>query len=261
MNMGIIVKRESSEVMKRLLALCLVASLPAGEARAILGGAPHDGPLARQSVMVLSSNGGVCSAVVLDRDVVLTAAHCVTGAAEHRVHFRDEGGEPVLIAPAAKAVHPGYDAKAVETRRRSVDLALLRTPEPLPARFERATLTASRVAENSAVVVGGYGLAREGDAKSTGTFRTTALTAVEPYGPSRILLWAEGSGTAGACQGDSGGPMALAGAVAAITSWSSPARGMSCGGLTQGILVGPQREWIDRILKGWNRAALWLGNG
>jgi hypothetical protein len=136
----------------------------------------------------------------------------------------------------------------------------VRIPDALPARFERATLTTAKIAENSAVTVGGYGLAREGDAKSSGTFRTASLTAVEPYGPSRILLWAEGSGTASACQGDSGGPMASGSAVAAITSWSSPAKGRSCGGVTQGILVGPQREWIDRILKGWNRAASWSGN-
>jgi Trypsin len=247
--------------MKFLITLCLALSLPAAGAHAIVGGQPDEGPLSRQSVMVLSSNGGVCSAVVLAPDVVLTAAHCVTGAAEHRVHFRDEAGEPVLIVPAAKAVHPGYNAKAIETRQRSIDLALVRVPEALPARFERATLSALRVPENTFVTVGGYGLAREGDAKSTGTFRAAALTAVEPYGPSRILLWAEGSGSASACQGDSGGPMASGTTVAAITSWAAPAKGRSCGGLTQGILVGPQREWIDRTLKGWNRAALWSGNG
>ena len=246
--------------MKRLITLCLALSLHPTGAHAIIGGAKDEGPLARQSVMVLSSNGGVCSAVVLAPDVVLTAAHCVMGAAEQRVHFRDETGEPVLITPAAKAVHPGYNAKAIETRQRSIDLALLRIPEALPDRFERATLTAARVSENAPVTVGGYGLAREGDAKSSGTFRTATLTAVEPYGPSRILLWAEGSGTASACQGDSGGPLAAGRAIAAITSWSSPAKNRSCGGLTQGILVGPQRDWIDRILKGWNRAALWGGH-
>jgi hypothetical protein len=246
--------------MQRLVTLCLALSLVATQANAIVGGAEDEGPLARQSVMVLGSNGGVCSAVVLAKDVVLTAAHCVTGAAEHRVHFRDETGEPVLITPAAKAVHPGYNAKAIETRQRSIDLALVRIPEALPARFERATLTTAKVAENNRVVVGGYGLSREGDAKTSGTFRTASLTAVEPYGPSRILLWAEGSGTASACQGDSGGPMASGTTVAAITSWSSPVKGRSCGGLTQGILVGPQRAWIDRILKGWNRAALWSGS-
>jgi hypothetical protein len=54
--------------------------------------------------------------------------------------------------------------------------------------------------------------------------------------------------------------MASGTSVAAITSWSSPAKRRSCGGVTQGILVGPQREWIDRILKSWNRAALWSGD-
>ena len=53
-------------------------------------------PLARSSVMVLSSKGGVCSAVVVAPDVVLTAAHCVAGAPDHRVHWRGEAGEPVL---------------------------------------------------------------------------------------------------------------------------------------------------------------------
>ncbi|WP_262027643.1 S1 family peptidase [Microvirga sp. Mcv34] len=246
--------------MQRLVVICLALPLMAAQAKAIVGGDEDEGPLARRSVMVLSSNGGVCSAVVLAKDVVLTAAHCVTGAAEHRVHFRDETGEPVLISPAAKAVHPGYNAKAIETRQRSIDLALVRIPEALPARFERATLSAGAVAKSSPVTVGGYGLAREGEAKSSGTFRTAALTAVEPYGPSRVLLWADGSGTAGACQGDSGGPMASGTSVAAITSWSSPAKGRGCGGVTQGILLGPQREWIDRILRGWNRTALWNEN-
>jgi len=247
-------------MMNRLLTLSLALSLAATGAKAIVGGAEDRGPLASRSVMVLSSNGGVCSAVVVARDVVLTAAHCVTGADEHRVHFRDEAGEPVLITPSAKAVHPGYNAKAIETRQRSIDLALVRIPQPLPGRFEAATLTADRPLKDEAVTVGGYGLAREGDARTTGTFRTASLRVTEPYGPSRILLWAQGTGAMGACQGDSGGPMASGPLVAAITSWSSPARGKSCGGITQGILLGPQKEWIDRTLRAWNRTASWAAD-
>jgi len=246
-------------MMNRLITLSLALSLVATGAKAIVGGMEDQGPLARRSVMVLSSKGGVCSAVVVARDVVLTAAHCVTGADEHRVHFRDEAGEPVLIAPSAKAVHPGYNAKAIETRQRSIDLALVRLPQPLPERFEEATLTATKPARDEAITIGGYGLSREGEPKTTGTFRTASLTVTEPYGPSSILLWAQGSGAAGACQGDSGGPMAFDGTVAAITSWSSPSQGRGCGGATQGILLGPQRSWIDRTLKAWNRAASWSG--
>lgn len=243
--------------MKRVILSLLAAALPVVPARAIVGGAEDQGPLSRASVMVLSSNGGVCSAVVVAPDVVLTAAHCVTGAAEHRVHFRDEAGGPILIVPAAKAVHPGYDAKAIAARRRSIDLALLRLPEPLPGRFGTAALGTAQPRAGEGVKVGGYGLSREGEAKTTGTFRIADLAVVEPYGPSSILLWSQGAGAMGACQGDSGGPMASGLAVVAVTSWSSAAKGRSCGGITQGILVGPQRNWIDRILTGWNRAARW----
>jgi len=250
-------------MIKRLWRLALAGSLAlAGipTAQAIVGGADEEGPLSRASVMVLSSNGGVCSAVVVAPDVVLTAAHCVTGADQHRVHFRGSDGEPVLIVPAAKAVHPGFDAKAIEKRTRSIDLALLRLPAPLPARFTSATLASDRPMKGAPVTVSGYGLSREGEAKTTGTFRAAALTVIEPYGPSQILLWLDGKGAVGACQGDSGGPIAVGGEVVAITSWSTGAKAARCGGLTQGILVGAQRAWIDRVVGGWQRAARWSGN-
>lgn len=241
----------------RFGCVLLALGLLGGPARAIVGGAEDKGALAQSTVMVLSSKGGVCSAVVVDRDVVLTAAHCVTGADAFRVHYRDESGEPVLITPAARAVHPGYDARAVEKRRRSIDLALLRVPSPLPGRFLDAALSASAPAKAAEILVGGYGLAREGDPRSTGTFRTAPLRVVEPFGPSQILLWAEGHAGTGACQGDSGGPLALGSSVVAITTWSRGSGQSRCGSLTQGALLGPQRDWLDRTLQQWGRAARW----
>ncbi|MBZ6076406.1 S1 family peptidase [Microvirga puerhi] len=243
--------------MKRVIFSLLALAASVTGARAIVGGTEDQGPLAHASVMVLSSNSGVCSAVVLAPDVVLTAAHCVTGAAEHRVHFRDETGEPVLIVPSDKAVHPGYEPKAIEARKRSIDLALVHFREKLPARFSPAALGSAQPRAGAPVMVGGYGLAREGEAKTTGTFRTADLAVVEPYGPSSILLWSQGKGQMGACQGDSGGPMAVDGMVVAITSWSSATKGKGCGDITQGALVGPQRSWIDRTLAKWNRTARW----
>jgi hypothetical protein len=230
----------------------------AAPARAIVGGAEDQGPLSRATVMVLSSKGGMCSAVVVTRDVVLTAAHCVTGASEHRVHFRSGDGPPVLITPKAKAVHAGYDAKAIEGRRRSIDLALLLLPEPLPGRFETATLSAATGA--SRLAFAGYGVAREGDGRSTGTFRTVRLDLVEPYGASRILVWATAPQPGvGICDGDSGGPVTRDGTVAvfAIATWATGPKGRGCGAYSQGVLLGPQRAWIDRTLQGWGRSARW----
>lgn len=127
----------------RVAGPALAAALSAAPAAAVVGGVPDDGPLSRNSVMVLGSNGGVCSAVVVALDAVLTAAHCVAGEAEHRVHWREASGEPALVPPAATAIHPGYDPKAIAARRRSIDLALLRLASPVPARFEPATLSAA----------------------------------------------------------------------------------------------------------------------
>lgn len=251
-----------------LLALALALATPA---HAVVGGteAP-DAALARSSVMVLSSRGGVCTGIVLARDVVLTAAHCAASGAEHRVHFRDETGEPVLLGIAARAVHPGYDAGAIAGRRRSIDLALLRTDSALPARFVPAALTGAPAAAGTPLTLGGYGVARPGDHRSTGTFRTAALPVVEPYGPSRILVWLKGPTASGACEGDSGGPIiAAGGTVLAVTTWASgtgkesgkgsgkEAGTSPCGGVSQGVLVGPQRAWIDRMVTGWGAAARW----
>src|ERR671912_439831 len=169
----------------RKLAIALALAMPF-PGHAIVGGAGREGPLERASVMVLSSKGGVCSAVIVDADVVLTAAHCATGAPEHRVHWRGEDGRPELVEPAAKAVHPAYDAKAVEARRRSIDLALVKLPEKLPDRFAVAALSAAAPGGGARVRFGGYGVSIEGEARTTGAFRLADLPVVEPYGKSTI---------------------------------------------------------------------------
>lgn len=243
-------------------ALVLVsagAGAPA-TAHAVVGGQDGGDGAARAAIMVLNSRGGVCSGIVVVPDVVLTAAHCVAGRDQIRIHYRGPDRQPVLLEPAARVTHPGYVANAVASRRPSVDLALVRLPAPLPGAFATARLSDAVPRREAPVSLGGYGVAQPGDARSSGTFRTAALTVVEPYGPSRILLWASDprKAGAGACEGDSGGPMSdPAGLVVAVSGWASGRGGRGCGEITQGVLVGPQRSWIDATLAGWSRAAAW----
>lgn len=244
--------RTTRRLARPLSTGLVIGALAAGPAAAVVGGAevPPGG-----AVMVLSSNGSLCTGVVLAPDAVLTAGHCAAPGLEQRVHYRDEAGQPVLAELKARAVHPGYDAGAIAGRRRSIDLALVRTAAPLPARLAPATLSAAMPRAGERLDLAGYGAARAGDPRSTGTFRSVALPVVEPHGPSRILVWLRAAGArAGGCAGDSGGPIAVSGgAVVAVSAWI----GGACGGLTQGVLLGPQRDWIDRTLKGWGLAARW----
>ena len=234
-------------------AAALTLLLAATPATAIVGGREGaEVPGAASAVMVLTSGGGVCSGVVVAPDAVLTAGHCVAGVGENRVHYRDAAGRPVLAEVAARLLHPAYDGDAIRGRTRSIDLALLRTRDPLPARFAPAPLSAAMPRAGQSLTLAGYGAARGNDRRSIGRYRGAALSVVEPYGPSRILVWLKAPG-AGGCQGDSGGPILDGEAVVALAAWVKDA----CGGLTQGILLGQQRDWIDRTLSGWGVTARW----
>ncbi len=223
---------------------------------AIVGGL-EGGPGEASAVMVLGEGGAICTGVVASPRAILTAAHCVPAGRGVRVHFR-ERGEPVLIQPAEIRRHPGFRADAVRQRQPSIDLAVIRLDQPLPARFRPAVLTAALPREAAPVTVAGFGLAREGEPMTAGQWRSVRLGVIEPYGPSRLLIWSEGRPGQGACQGDSGGPVFSGDdAVAGIVSWSTGASGRRCGALTQAMQLGPQRSWIDATLAAWGETATW----
>jgi hypothetical protein len=248
----------------------MAATCPAS---AIVAGR-EGGPLAGSTLMVLSEGGGLCSGIVIAPDIILTAAHCAPGGRQLRIHYRDAGGEPMLIEPKQVVVHPAYRANAIKERQRSIDLALIRSAQPLRG-FSSATLSSGPPpGEGETVVVSGHGIRTEGDARSTGLYYSADLSVIQPFGPSTILLWsADPKGLdnkglnrkdlgrvagAGACLGDSGGTLTNTdGTVIAITSWATAGGKARCGLLTQGILVAPQRGWIDDTLRNWDRSATW----
>ena len=228
-------------------AALLGAALPAA---AVVGPSREAPPaIAESLVMVLQRQGaaaGFCTGIVLGPHAVLTAAHCVPPGADLRVHFKDAAGAPVLAPVARVKRHPGYRADAIARRERSVDLAVVTTAEPLPARFRAAPLAAAVPgAVGTPLTVVGFGLAREGEAATSGRLRAADLALRAPL--SGLLAWAADPDRrgAGACTGDSGGPVLdAAGAVAALTLWSAGDGARQCGALTQALWLAPYRNWI-----------------
>jgi len=238
------------------LAASLVL-MAAGPAPALVGASAPADALASAVVMVLNRTAGAagfCSGIVVGRNAILTAAHCLAAPQDMRIYLGEDAGSPVLAEVASTVAHPLYRADAPRTRERSIDLALLRTALPLPPRFEPATLDRGRVlAVGSHVRIAGFGVTQEGAGTTAGKLRVAVLEVRAPA--SAILLWADdpANAGAGACTGDSGGPIfaATSDVVIAVTDWAAGAGRRNCGELTQAALVAPQRAWIDSVLSRW----------
>ncbi len=230
----------------------MLAALSASAAptQALVGAAP-DGRFADRVAMVLIRGGdkaGFCSALVLSRRILLTAAHCLRPLPDMAVHYRDAVGAPVIVPIEAAVAHPLYRPDAIQKRVESIDLALVRTARPLDSRFVAATLAKDGPpAVGDPVILSGFGVAREGDWTSGGALRSVTLAVREPA--STVLIWAAdpSGGEAGACNGDSGAPVWSADGTTAvaIVAWAQAPHGHGCGGLTQGPLIAPLAAWIE----------------
>ncbi len=242
--------------MGALAGLAATLGLTCVQAQALVGPAQLDEAAAPHVVMLLKSDAkgaSFCTANVIARDILVTAAHCVAQADDLRLYWP---GANVADLPRvnAVAIHPDFRRDAPRTRERSIDLALVRTSAPLPSRFQPIAIDWSpKIAVGDRFTIAGFGLGRENVAASAGQLRSGRLEARAPL--SSILLWAQdpaGKGL-GACTGDSGGAIFSADGtrLVAVTVWATGEGKRQCGLLTQGVLLSPQRSFIETTLRQW----------
>lgn len=245
--------------LSRLLTAAL-ALLPV-PAFAVTGGEVVHDPngLRRSVVQIESSNGELCSGVVIAPDLILTAAHCVLQRAAYRIVLVDRRFRRLSVRAIAAALHPTFVPGTTPRTQPGIDLAILKLAQSLGPEFTPLDpAQATGVGQGDRVDLAGFGLAGEDSRGSARILRSTRLVSLGTLeNANRVLVvadeerLAETTG-AGACRGDSGGPIVRGGPgryqLLGIVSWSSGAlhsrRPTACGGLTAVTPVAENEDWI-----------------
>lgn len=215
--------------LPNLLLAALLASLPAlayaeripfnvPDFHGIIGGtdvAAGD-PIAASTVLIVAEEDGsqsICTGTIIEKDIVLTAAHCVgiSGLAQVVVVFRTsvQGQGPVIQVIERRRPTDFLSRAGAPTDWH--DIAVLRLAQPIPAGYQPAKMVApSMIRDGGVVTLAGYGMnvavSPEAPAPSgSGTLRKVEQKILQAnFGKTETLV--DLTGGKGACKGDSGGP-------------------------------------------------------
>jgi secreted trypsin-like serine protease len=228
----------------------------------IVGGAPVNPPHSVPWQVYLTINGNsFCGGSIINKDYILTAAHCLDSARTIDVtagaydRSKPEGTE-VTLRSTTFTIHPTWNSATL-----AGDLGVIRLPTSL--NLTDANIEAIRLAEpgtladpyaGKLLTITGWGKTADGalqgisDVLNTVTVPgITTAACTETYGSiiTNNIVCVDTTGGKGSCNGDSGGPMTdESGAQVGIVSFGSSA---GCAkdypaGFTR---VSSYRQWID----------------
>ena len=204
---------------------------------------------------------GNCTATAIAKDLVLTAAHCISGTP--RVYYKVPGQRAQRVNVASYSVHPQYRFNA----RPEIDIAMihLRSSMPNTHRVMPLLFDSSEAARGKEAVQAGYGSTKNGNGQQTdgasGGILRRADTVITSHRVSRIggsINVRNGStvrGGTAACSGDSGGPLYVKASdgkwyTAGVTSTAAAGPGsragdLDCSGGNTYASIAGNRQWIE----------------
>ncbi|KPJ00050.1 Vitellin-degrading protease [Papilio xuthus] len=237
----------------------LATSLPtkSKEDIRIVGGEDIDITLAPYQVSLLRRGRHTCGGAIIANDLIVTAAHCVTGSNARDYSVRvgssssQSGGQVIPVSDLAW--HRNFTYSKMDC-----DVALARLSKPLVYSDSIAPIDMlqnnEEIPDGDITMVTGWGNLRE-----TGGYPRQLQMVLVPtvntamcdvaYSPSytvtsTMICAGVPEGGKDACQGDSGGPLVHNGRLAGIVSW-----GLGCARPNYpGVYakVAALRDWIDQ---------------
>lgn len=148
----------------------------------------------------LDGSNGACSGVLVDKDVVVTAAHCLQRPSNYYVFFGDLDTNYPYMAVKHYRAHRGFN-----NRMPGNDIGVLVLSQPAPDNFVPAGLFPDNVAlPQTDLDLVGLGLTSANGNASGKRYKVKARIR-EMYNAAELIIDTNNQ-FAGTCSGDSGGP-------------------------------------------------------
>ncbi len=216
--------------------------------------------LSKQVFMLygISSEGAfICTATLITRQHVLTAAHCVDNVKRMYAVFAVDAvaklkkgnpqNDPNIIQVSTGKVHDrwrGADGGKVSGVDAG-DIAVLRLSKPAPEDMKITKLHSSPLRKGQPLVAAGYGISSGTLHTGSGLLRETKVLVAEPL-VGRTEFYIDQSNGRGICSGDSGGPSFIQSSFGELVQVGVTSRGdENCekGGLY--TLVPAYTSWVN----------------